>query len=147
MRIRILAAGRPSLPWARSAIEDYQKRLSRHGRHEVEFVKAGLPEAVSRDLLSRSEGCFRIALDERGECQGTRQFARLITTLEQQGEVKTACFLIGAADGHSEALRQRADLVLSLSPLTLQHELALVVLLEQLYRIADLRAGGPYHRD
>ena len=147
MRIRILAAGKPSLPWARSAIAEYQKRLSRFGRFEIDFVKAGDPESVSRDLLSRSEACHRIALDERGEALTTRQFANRIGTLERQGEIKTVAFLIGAADGHSAPLRQQADFVLSLSSLTLQHELALVVLLEQLYRVADLRRGGPYHRD
>ena len=147
MRIRILAAGKPSLAWARTAIGDYHKRLSRFGRCDIDFVKAGDPAPVSRDLLTRSAGCFRVALDERGEALTTRQLARRIGSLEQQGEIKTLAFLIGAADGHTDALRQQADLVLTLSPLTLQHELALVVLLEQLYRVAYLRRGGPYHRD
>lgn len=147
MKIRILAAGKPSLAWARSAIGDYHKRLVRLGRYDVEFVKAGEPDKVSADLLARSTGCFRIALDERGKMLGTRQLARRIEVLEQRGDIKTAAFLIGAADGHSEELRSQADLMLSLSTLTLQHELALVVLLEQLYRVADIRRGGPYHRD
>ena len=56
-------------------------------------------------------------------------------------------FLIGAADGHTAELRKSCDMVLSLSSLTMQHELALVVLLEQRYRIASLRTGEPYHRD
>jgi 23S rRNA (pseudouridine1915-N3)-methyltransferase len=147
MRIRILAAGKPSLAWARSAIGNYHKRLVRLGRCEIEFVKAGDPEKVSGDLLARSTGCFRIALDERGKSLSTRQLAGRIEALEQRGDIKTAAFLIGAADGHSEELRSQADLVLSLSKLTLQHELALVVLLEQLYRVAEIRRGGPYHRD
>jgi 23S rRNA (pseudouridine1915-N3)-methyltransferase len=64
-----------------------------------------------------------------------------------RGDVKTVAFLIGAADGHNEALRGKCDLVLTLSPFTLQHELALLVLLEQLYRVASLKSGSPYHRD
>ncbi|WP_172958611.1 23S rRNA (pseudouridine(1915)-N(3))-methyltransferase RlmH, partial [Thermus scotoductus] len=52
----------------------------------------------------------------------------------------------GGAEGYSEGVREGADLLLSLSPLTLQHELALLVLMEQLYRILTLRAGHPYHR-
>ena len=55
-------------------------------------------------------------------------------------------FLVGGAEGHPEAVREEADLLLSLSPLTLQHELALLVLMEQLYRVLTLRAGHPYHR-
>jgi len=147
MRIRILAAGKPSLSWAKSAVDDYHKRLDRFGRYEIEFVKPGDPEKVSKELLTRSSGCFRIALDERGEAPTTRKLAGRLEALEHRGDIKTAAFLIGAADGHSENLRKQADLVLSLSSLTMQHELALVVLLEQLYRVADLRRGGPYHRD
>ena len=56
-------------------------------------------------------------------------------------------FLIGGADGHTEALRACADFRWSLSPLTLQHEFALVLVLEQLYRARTLNAGLPYHRD
>jgi len=147
MRIRILAAGKPSLSWAKSGVGDYHKRLVRLGRYDIEFVKAGDPEKVSSELLTRSSGCFRIALDERGKALTTRQLADRMEALERRGDIKTTAFLIGAADGHSEKLRNQADLVLSLSSLTLQHELALVVLLEQLYRVADLRRGGPYHRD
>jgi 23S rRNA (pseudouridine1915-N3)-methyltransferase len=146
MRIRILAAGRPALPWARSAIDDYLGRLSRHGPCQLDFVKAGDPETVSRRLLDRSDGCHRVALDERGESLSTRGLAGRLETLERRGDIKCLCFLVGAADGHNEELRRRSNLALSLSPLTLQHELALVVLLEQLYRVADLRRGGPYHR-
>jgi 23S rRNA (pseudouridine1915-N3)-methyltransferase len=86
-------------------------------------------------------------LDERGETLSTRRFAEKLTALADRGDVKTLAFLIGAADGHTPELRTACDWVLTLSPLTLQHELALVVLLEQLYRVASLRAGTPYHRD
>ena len=56
-------------------------------------------------------------------------------------------FLVGGSDGHSDEVRAKADRVLSLSSLTLQHELALVVLLEQLYRGYAILRGLPYHRD
>ncbi len=64
-----------------------------------------------------------------------------------RGEVKTVAFLVGAADGHTQELRDACDMVLSLSKLTMQHELALIVLLEQLYRLACIKSGSPYHRD
>jgi 23S rRNA (pseudouridine1915-N3)-methyltransferase len=60
--------------------------------------------------------------------------------------IKTISLLIGASDGHTKDLRSQADEVWSLSPLTLQHELALVVLLEQLYRAYTIKRGEPYHR-
>ena len=146
MKIRILAAGRPSLPFARSAVDDYLQRLARTRPVTLEFVRSGTPAAVSAELLARTAGCHRVALDERGVALTTRELAARLTALEARGDVKSLAFLIGAADGHSEELRRAADFTLALSPLTLQHELALVVLLEQLYRIAEIRRGSPYHR-
>ncbi len=147
MQIRIIVAGKPALAYARAGMDEYLKRLTRTGGHELVVVKAGSRDEVSERLLERSRGCFRIAMDERGECLTTRKFSERLGQLESRGDVKTVAFLIGAADGHNESLREACDLVLTLSPFTLQHELATLVLLEQLYRVASLRGGSPYHRD
>ena len=147
MQIRIIAAGKPSLAYAKSGTEEYLKRLSRFGTFEMITVKAGSKDEVSARLLERSEGCYRIGLDERGEALTTRRFAERIEALEMRGDVKAVAFLIGASDGHNEQLRAACDLLICISPFTLQHELALVILLEQLYRVASLKAGMPYHRD
>jgi len=147
MRLLVLAAGKPALGYAKDGIDDYLKRLKRHGQVTLEVVKAGSSADVSQRLLEKSAGMWRIAMDERGERLTTAELAKRFEGLELRGEVKTVAFLIGASDGHTEALRKEADMVLSLSSLTLQHELALVVLLEQLYRVASLRAGSPYHRE
>lgn len=147
MHVRLIVAGKPALAYARAGVEEYLKRLTRLGSYELVVIKAGTSEEVSSRLLERSIGCYRVALDERGEALNTRKFAEKIGMLADRGDVKTLAFLIGAADGHTPELRKSCDWVLSLSPLTLQHELALVVLLEQLYRAASLRANAPYHRD
>lgn len=147
MRIRVIVAGRPALKFTKTAIEDYLKRLSRHGSYELVVVKAGNRETVSQRLLEASRDSFRIALDERGETPTTRGLAAHLEKMEMGGEVKSLAFLIGAADGHTPEMRNACDRTLSLSSLTMQHELALVVLLEQLYRIATIKAGSPYHRD
>jgi 23S rRNA (pseudouridine1915-N3)-methyltransferase len=97
--------------------------------------------------LEKSQGAFRIVLDERGERPTTRQLSDKVAALEMRGDVKCVAFLIGASDGHTDELRRSADWLLSLSSMTMQHELALVVLLEQIYRVATLRKGEPYHRD
>lgn len=146
MRIRILAAGKPALAYAKSGVEEYLKRLGRYGSHELEFLKAGDSESVSAALLERSAGSFRIAMDERGEALVTQAWADKFAALEMRGDIKAVSFLIGASDGHTPRLRETCDAVWSLSKLTMQHELALVVLLEQLYRVATLRKGEPYHR-
>jgi 23S rRNA (pseudouridine1915-N3)-methyltransferase len=85
-------------------------------------------------------------LDEQGKQVTSRELARKLSDWEL-GRTKAVAFLIGGADGHSDELRRTADWCWSLSPLTLQHELALVVLLEQLYRARCINAGTPYHRD
>lgn len=147
MQIRVIVAGKPALAYAKAGVEEYLKRLQRLGGHELVVVKAGTREEVSGRLLERSEGSFRVAMDERGERWTTRDFAGKLDALAMRGEVKSVAFLIGAADGHSEELRKVCDSVMTLSSLTLQHELALLVLFEQLYRVASLKSGSPYHRD
>lgn len=76
----------------------------------------------------------------------TPRWAKRFEDLELRGDIKSVSFLIGASDGHTPELREQSDEVWCLSKLTLQHELALVVLLEQIYRVATLRRGEPYHR-
>ena len=147
MHIRLIVAGKPALAYAKAGVDEYLKRLSRFGGCELITVKAGTRDEVSARLLEKSAGCYRIVLDERGERLGTRAFAEKLDVLAMRGDVKAAAFLIGAADGHNDSLRASADLLLTLSPFTLQHELALLVLLEQLYRVASLKSGSPYHRD
>lgn len=147
MKVQLIVAGRPALAYAKLGVDEYLKRLGRYGSYECVVVKAGTREDVSARLLERSRGSYRIALDERGELFGTREFAARLESLVLRGEIKSLSFLIGGSDGHDAALRDACDLVISLSPLTLQHELALVVLLEQLYRVETLRSGSPYHRE
>jgi 23S rRNA (pseudouridine1915-N3)-methyltransferase len=114
---------------------------------DLQFLKGGKQTLESEALLERSEGGLRIVLDERGEQIGSRGLASRISRWEQSPGVKEVCFLIGGAEGHADCLRQRADWLWSLSALTLQHELALLVVLEQIYRAHSIKAGGPYHRD
>ena len=147
MQIRIIIAGKPALAYAKTGCEEYLKRLARFGHYELQVIKAGGREEVSARLMEKSQGCLRVALDERGEIFTTREFAAKMAALEMRGEVKTVAFLIGAADGHTPELRAACDLILTLSSFTLQHELALLVLLEQLYRLESLKSGSPYHRD
>lgn len=143
MKIRILAIGKPKLRYAADGIAEFQKRLQRSCPVEIAYLK---DKDESRALLDRSALTYRIALDERGERWSTGQLVKRVNALERRGDVKTVTFLIGGADGHSEELRKESDLILSLSPLTMQHELALVVLLEQLYRVFSIKRGEPYHR-
>lgn len=146
MKWLVAAIGKPSLRYAKDGVEEYRKRLRRYTDVEVDFAgKDQGPEGNAEWLLRRSEGSVRIALDERGERWTTGDFAKQVEAWQLDG-TKRASLLIGGADGHPESLRGEADHVLSLSAFTLQHELALVVLLEQIYRVHTLLRGEPYHR-
>ncbi len=145
MKHQILVAGKPALAYAKTGTAEYLKRLQRYGSYELKHIKDGSSEDVSHRLREASKGTLRIVMDERGESLTTSQLTKRLQDWEMRG-VKRASYLIGASDGHTQELRNEADLVLALSPLTLQHELALVVLLEQIYRVATIQRGEPYHR-
>ena len=147
MTHRILVVGKPALSFAKTGIEDYLRRLKRHGKFSLEVIKDGSPTVVSQRLLEASKGSFRIILDERGKQPTTRQFANQMTNWIERPDIKEITYLIGHSDGHLPATREAADYVLSLSNLVLQHELATLMLAEQLYRLATIHAGTPYHRD
>ncbi len=139
MRVQVFTIGRPSLPFVRAGVEEYSKRLQRYTHLAVVPVRG--PAA----MLRQSAGAYRVVLDERGDLPTTMALAERVRGWKLTG-VKRVAYLIGGAEGHPEEVRQAANWTLALSRLTLQHELALLVLLEQLYRVETLLAGHPYHR-
>lgn len=146
MNWHILVIGKPKLAFAEAGVAEYLRRLEPVAKVRLDFLKAPTREKESAALLERSAGMFRIVLDERGAQFTSREFAGKIREWEQRS-VKNVALIIGGADGHTDELRSAADLLWSLGRLTLQHELALVVLLEQIYRAYSINAGAPYHRD
>jgi 23S rRNA (pseudouridine1915-N3)-methyltransferase len=88
---------------------------------------------------------LRVVLDERGRSFPTRTLADHFKRWRNDG--RDIAFIIGGADGLDDTVKSSADLLWSLSPLTLPHGLVRVVLAEQLYRASSLLAGHPYHRD
>tara|TARA_B100001093_G_scaffold182846_1_gene175404 strand:- start:115 stop:561 length:447 start_codon:yes stop_codon:yes gene_type:complete len=143
VKLRILAIGKPKLGYAGEGVREYTGRLKHYVPLDLEFLK-GHDESSS--LLAKSEGSYRIALDERGSQLTTLGISDGLTRLENRPGIKKVVFLIGGAAGHSPALRDQCDEIWSLSTMTMQHELALVVLLEQIYRAYTIKRGEPYHR-
>ena len=86
-----------------------------------------------------------VLLDERGKQLTSKLLASKLSDWQSDG--RDLCFVIGGPDGVSEAVRQRADMMWSLSQLTLPHGMARALLSEQLYRAWSLQAGHPYHRE
>ncbi|MEY5010602.1 MAG: hypothetical protein RLZZ253_1741 [Verrucomicrobiota bacterium] len=146
MRWHIFAVGRPKLGFAAEGVAEYLGRLKGFCSVQVDWVKAGGREAEGAALLEKSAGMWRVVLDERGEEVGSRALAAKISGWEMR-PVKTVALLVGGADGHPDPVRQAADWQWGLSRLTLQHEMALVLALEQVYRAYTIKAGLPYHRD
>jgi 23S rRNA (pseudouridine1915-N3)-methyltransferase len=145
MKWQIISVGKPALPWAKIAVEDYLRRVQRMAQVEMVVLKQAAPSQVLAKAMETSQGHWRVVLDEKGRQFGSVDFAKWIDKQEMRGQ-KAVSLFIGGADGHPEALRDAADEIWSLSSMTLQHELALVVLLEQLYRAFSIQRGDPYHR-
>lgn len=147
MQCHILAIGKPKLGFVREGVQEYMRRLRPMANVQVEYLKAGSSAAEeSAALLRRSEGMYRVVLDGRGEQVSSRALSGRVESWEQ-GRHKAVALLIGGAEGHGETLRAEADWLWSLGKLTLQHEMALVLVLEQIYRAYSIKAGLPYHRE
>lgn len=167
MRFRILLPGKLRRGPSRALTEDYAKRCRRFGSSlELMFVKEHkehkeyreygerrgvLAEEALRqeadDLLARVPPRWAtVAMDERGESLSSQQLAGRLRGWRDDATPGVA-FLVGSPRGLGDEARRSADLVLSLSRLTLPHELAVVLLVEQVYRGLSILAGHPYHRE
>ena len=139
-RCRILAVGKVRRLWIREGIDHYLKRMP--GLNVTELRDNG-PEKEAEAILAslRSDELF-VSLMEQGESLASVPFAR---RLEQLGNERVA-FVIGGADGLTTELKKKSRWQLSLSPMTFPHELARLMLIEQLFRAHSILQGGPYHR-
>jgi len=147
MKWKVVVIGKPSLAYARAGIDEYLSRLKHYASVDVQYLKdAGSVEGNGERLLAASDRCLRVVLDERGKSLTTAELVDWVKVQGMDGTVKQIAVLVGGADGHSDEVRKQADVLLNLSKLTLQHELALLTFLEQLYRVHTVIRGEPYHR-
>jgi len=153
----LVVAVAPRLPaWAEDACAEYVARLPRgfeaqrivvkpEPRPEGKPVPKLLAAEAARIDAKLPQGARLVALDERGRDFSTREFSvKLRGWLDEAAPV---AFVIGGADGLDADLKRRASVQMRLSSFTLPHALAQVLLCEQLYRVASLLTGHPYHRD
>ncbi|MBL9116509.1 MAG: 23S rRNA (pseudouridine(1915)-N(3))-methyltransferase RlmH [Verrucomicrobiaceae bacterium] len=145
MQWRIIAVGKPALPWAKQGIEDYQRRLGRVASVDTIYVKDGTPDQVAERMWSASSG-HKVLLDEHGKSFRSLELASWVEKRQLEG-CKCVSLLIGGADGHGNAIRAAVKESWSLSSFTLQHELAALVLMEQIYRAHTILRKEPYHRE
>lgn len=138
MLLHVIARGKIARSPEAELVARYEKRIAWPLRlTELPDTGGRIPEPLTpyRTVL----------LDERGRQLGSEEFAELLRDWRDNG-VREARFVIGAADGHGETDRSRADLLLAFGKATWPHLLARAMLLEQLFRATSILAGHPYHR-
>ena len=138
MLLHVIARGKIGRSPEAELVERYAKRIA----WPVKLTE--LPETGGR--IPEPQAPFRtILLDERGRQMGSEDFARQLE-IWRDGGIRETRFMIGAADGHGDAARDDADLLLAFGAATWPHLLARAMLMEQLFRATSILAGHPYHR-
>ena len=155
MKIELLFLGKTKIAYLQKGIQDYLNRLSHYTPVELKIIKVKKQQGKSEHEISQFEssllntclsgGEYRIALDSRGKQMSSEILALFLSELEMRG-VKKLCFIIGGPFGLAKEQIERADFVLSLSKMTLPHDMVRLVLLEQLYRAYTIKMGEKYHK-
>ena len=142
MKLNVAWIGKSKDPAANSLAADYLKRLSHYATVEMLELAS---EAALLKQLEKSGRVLLILLDQRGKQFSSEELANFLAQHQTRG-TQALLFVIGPADGFTDAARSAASATISFGRLTLPHELARVVLLEQLYRAFTILKGHPYHR-
>lgn len=138
MRLHVIARGKIARSPEADLAARYMKRIT------WPVVQTELPD-VGGNVPAPLTPAREVLLDERGKQLSSEEFAALLGRWRDEG-VREARFLIGAADGHGDAARNRADLLLGFGPMTWPHLMVRAMLAEQLWRATSILAGHPYHR-
>ena len=152
MRFVVAVVGRPRDSALAESIRDYETRAARYWPLEVHEVREERSRTADETIAKEGErlaakvppGATLVACDATGDALTSRQFAEWMQ--RQRESAKDTAFLIGGAWGLPAALKARAGKRLSLSPWTLPHEIARLVLAEQLYRAGTISRGEPYDK-
>jgi 23S rRNA (pseudouridine1915-N3)-methyltransferase len=153
VKLYVVAVGHRMPAWVEAGFNEYAARMPREARVELKAIKpaargGGAGRAIedegARLLAAAPRNCLKVALDERGSLITTAELARRVSRWQETGH--DIAFMVGGADGLADSVKQAATFSWSLSPLTLPHGLARVLLAEQLYRALSILHNHPYHR-
>jgi 23S rRNA (pseudouridine1915-N3)-methyltransferase len=147
MRVTILAVGHKMPAWIEEGFREYTRRMPPEVRVELVEMKPGRDKDAEGEKIidALPSGASLLALDERGKSVTTQGLSVMLSGWMRDGS--HPAFAIGGADGLSDAVKEKASKLISLSALTLPHQLVRVVLAEQLYRALSILARHPYHRE
>lgn len=157
MQINLITVGKLKESWLRDAYAEYDKRLQRYCRlHLVELPESRLPESPSdqeiaaalaqesKAILAACKGRI-IAMCIEGKMRSSEEFAAMLEQTAVAGD-STVSFVIGSSFGLSDDVKKQADMKFSMSPMTFTHQIARILLMEQLYRAFQINTGGKYHK-
>lgn len=154
MRLVVAVVGKPRDRHLAAAIGDYETRAARYWPLEVVEVRDATGRRMPADAAREREGerllervpssALLVACDERGDRLTSAEFARLVASTRE--DARDLGFVIGGAYGLPPSVRARAERTIQLAPFTVPHELARLVLAEQLYRAGTIVRGEPYHK-
>ncbi len=153
MKITFIWIEKTKDTWLKQGIEEYLERLRPFCDVAVKELRSGLKkgspalckETEAKNIIAAlPEKSFVVVCDLQGKQFASETVAHLLERLENQGQREVAC-IIGGAFGVSEAVLQKASLTMSLSAMTFTHDMARLVLVEQIYRAFTIKKGLPYH--
>ena len=144
MLLHVIARGKIGRSPEADMVDRYARRMATGALGPLRVTE--LPDRGGQPPPVPAGPVRTVVLDERGRQLGSSEFARVLERWRDDG-VREARFLIGAADGHDEAQRGAADLLLGFGAMTWPHMLARVMLAEQLWRATSIVSGHPYHRE
>lgn len=141
MKLHIITIGEPKLHYAREGWAEYYKRLSHY--HQLRTTHIADKHNDAEHLLAAAGNSYKIGLVITGKEFSSPRLAQFLEKRALDG--RELSFIIGGPDGLTEAVLQQLDYQWSFGELTLPHDLAMVVLVETLYRASTISAGLPYH--
>ncbi len=144
MKISIITIGTPHLNFAKEGITEYMKRTQGFSKTQLIHIKEGKDQ--DKKILKAVGSSFCVLLDEQGKTYSSQEFASVLEKKKNES-TKEISFVIGGPDGHTGAVYERGDMMMSLSRLTLPHDMALLFFTETLYRSLSIIDGHPYHRE
>lgn len=143
MKLHIITVGEPKLHYAREGWNEYVKRLGRF--HQVRVTHLADKWAYDADHILQAAGsAYKVGLIIEGKQLSSPDLAQFLDKRAMDG--REICFIIGGPEGLPREARQAMDYAWSFSELTFPHDLAMVVLVEALYRASTISAGHPYHK-
>lgn len=155
LKVQIVAFGKNKDDWVKEGIEHYLKLLGRFAQVSIRIIpnlnksKNLSPGEIKKleavEILKTIDDHYLVALSDSGKSYDSIDFSKKIMSWQTSGN-SSITFLIGGAYGLDKKILDRADFVLSLSPMTFSHQIVRMVLLEQLYRAFSILGGSDYHK-